>query len=71
MLDADIAEQKKLLTQLRTDIDEEQKQSDKRRRILERAETVSTRVHRKCDEFTVAVDAIESENGRLIDLVNQ
>lgn len=39
--------------------------------MLERADVVSARVQRKCEEFTVAVDAMEAENGRVIDLVNE
>ena len=38
--------------------------------MLERAAVISERVERRCEEFTVALDAIEVDNGRFIDLIN-
>ena len=70
LLTAEIAEQKKLLTQMKELSDAKKKQSDDRRHLTERLRVVAERAAMSCEQFAMNTEKIEKESGYFIDTLN-
>ena len=71
LLTQEIAEQKKLLSQMKEETNLEKKQVTERMQVLERVRIVSERSSITCEQFAINAEKIERDSGFFIDTLNQ
>ncbi|TNV84051.1 hypothetical protein FGO68_gene12154 [Halteria grandinella] len=71
MLNQEMAEQKKLLTQMKEEVTQAKKVQTERTNLLEKAKLLSERVASKSESCAIDVDKLEKESGLFIDTFHQ
>ena len=70
LLTQEIAEQKKLISQMKEETNLEKKQVTERMQVLERVRIVTERSSITCEQFAINAEKIEKDSGFFIDTLN-